>query len=269
MLLAACQTSRVPLTAAPPQAQGPQADLVSLLYEAGLDLPAAAFRGTALYTESSGSRHHFQFEAFIQKPDLFAFLVLGPGGGPVFRLNLAGDSVTILDYGQKVYAAGQAENLDPKFLPLALKPRELAALLSGFLPARPRQVQLIGHWTDPPRSEFLAWFGEPGLTAEESPPDRLVLDGAPGEPGRPILRQLASRTLSGEPLTVSYDRLTETVRRDNGGTILFPRRLRAEIGRSRQKRSLAVSYEEAVLGLVLPAGNFELVQPAGFDREDL
>jgi hypothetical protein len=145
---------------------------------------------------------------------------------------------------------------------MPLPPEELASILSGSLSSAPERVQLTDLWTEPARSEFTVWLKGSGS------PVRLNLDGAPKEANTPVLRRLMVETVRG-PLTVAYDRLTELTRRDREETVLFPHSVICEIGRSRQKQRLEISYEEAVLGLVLPEENFAQSPPTGFTRQEL
>ncbi|MDR1085746.1 MAG: hypothetical protein LBP22_13070 [Deltaproteobacteria bacterium] len=260
--LSACQSHRLPVSVSEPQSQGRDFEFIERLYVLSREIPAVAVRGSARYTEINGAGHHFTFEAYVQNPDLLALYIFGPGGSPVMRLTLRDQTAEIIDYGRKIVAAGLRSALSDVSLPIPLPPEELASILSGSLSSAPERVQLTGLWTEPARSEFTVWLKRSGE------PVRLYLDGAPQEDKLPVLRRLTAETVRG-PLTVAYDRLTELTRRDREETVLFPHSVICEIGRSRQKQRLEISYEEAVLGLILPQENFAQSPPAGFTQQDL
>ncbi|MDR2421914.1 MAG: DUF4292 domain-containing protein [Deltaproteobacteria bacterium] len=261
LALAACQGGRGPGLGDPPPplAEGPAFELAERLYLVGQEPPAVAARGAADYLAPNGGRHHFEFESFVQKPDVFSFLLLGPAGSPAFRVLMVGDSAYALDYGQKTYLTGTRDELNRARLPLPMSPEELLALLSGALAEPPAKAsaQRLGT-TQAPKSELLVW------SASEGDPMRLTLDGAPGAEKAPVLRRLSALTRSGELLTVAYDDIRGVDRRDQASSLAFPHKITAVVGGGRAKRSLSIRYAEVVLGAVLPRESFRLDPPPGF-----
>jgi hypothetical protein len=263
LLAVGCQSAKLPLDTQPTQSQGPGKDFIESIYLNGEKLTAIATRGTVLYTEANGAGHHFSYESFIQKPDIFVFFIFGPGGSPAFRLMLRGDEVEALDYGEKVFVSGPRSELKAGSWALPLEPEELVAFLSGTIGSPPSLVQLTSLRTDPPRSEYLVWL------KDSSSPLRLGLDGTEQAPQGAAIRRIETQTAAGAPLIITYDNMASFERRDNQQTVIFPTRLTAEIGRSRQKQKLEIRYEEVVLGLVLPPEKFAQTPPAGFRHQDL
>ncbi|MDR2142518.1 MAG: hypothetical protein LBR11_12190 [Deltaproteobacteria bacterium] len=265
-LLSACQVRGPELGGlSGPQSTGPAMELAQRLWTTSQGIPAVAVRGSANYVADNGGRHHFQFEALAQKPDIFQFLALGPTGSPAFRLLIHGEMAQTLDYGRKVHATGSRADLGAHPLPIPLSPEELTSLLIGGLVAPPSQAELLRVSQGPsPRTVIRVWPEGGGFLA------RLTLDGAPGAERVPVIRELVSQTRSGERLEINYDDIRAVTRRDAGvepRELDFPFRIAARLGGSRNRRSLAISYDQVVLGALLDPGSFYLATPVGFAQE--
>jgi hypothetical protein len=238
------------------------ADLSRALWDDGEDLRTFAVRGDLNYT--SGNDHNFfRFELVCQRPSDFLFTINDPFGQPVFKLAVAGDSVTGLDFSGKTYYAGPLDIDDlPHFTKIPLPPSELLAAISGSLPFRPGVSEAARNFPeDKGDAVFLAYR----VSKTEKPVRVTVTGSAPwGNAVGKTIRSIASGPLGDPEYQAVFSGHKPYPRDDrNGETRLFPTSVSLSWRRP-ENIGVELSYREVSLGFTPPAGTFGLERPQGF-----
>jgi hypothetical protein len=248
----------------PQGANDPQAlEILQSVYQRNQDIPTIALRGEVNYSKGS-DRWFFRFELIAEKPGSFLFTVLDPSGSPAFRILSDSRGFRALDYRQRIYYQGAAQERPLEaFLPIPLTTAEFLSLLSGAIPEKPESARPETTMDRDARYAVLVY-----QTSEYKGPGdwRARLQGGPGylPEDRPSLSEVSRGPRGNPDFFVRYDDWGSHLREDTGSQVGFPNSLRA-YWRGRPGINVRCSYTEVRLGFKAPAGVFSLEQPEGFE----